>query len=100
MCTVTSGREPHLLNRSRMKPRKKKRTRITKTRRNSASTLTEIYHSKGVPLPIRSDRCDNCGARPTSSQISVWEISANAVCGGLLLAVMLLARYDTYQLID
>jgi hypothetical protein len=27
-------------------------------------------------------------------------MAANAVCGGLLLAVLLLAGYDTYQLIE
>jgi hypothetical protein len=51
-------------------------------------------------MPIRSDRCDRCGASLISNQISVSEMAANAVYGGLLLLVLLLAGYDTYQLIE
>jgi hypothetical protein len=48
-------------------------------------------------VPTRSNRCELCGARLTSNQISIWEKVAAIVCGSVLLAVLMVAGYGTYQ---
>jgi hypothetical protein len=60
----------------------------------------EIRDSKGAPMPLRSDRCNNCDASLTSNQISIREMASEVVCGCLLLAVFILAGYAAYQCTD
>jgi hypothetical protein len=51
-------------------------------------------------MPILSDRGDCYGTRLASNRFSIWEMAANVLCGVLLLAVLLLAGYDTCQLFE
>jgi hypothetical protein len=51
-------------------------------------------------MPIRSDRCGNCGATMTSNQISIGEMASEVLCGTLLLAVLILAGYAAYQCME
>jgi hypothetical protein len=51
-------------------------------------------------MPIQNDRCEHCGASLTSNRNSIWETAAAVVGGSLLLAVLMLAGYGTYQWID
>lgn len=51
-------------------------------------------------MPIRNDRCDLCGASLSSNQTSIWEKIAAVLCGSVLLAVLMLTGYDTYQWIE
>lgn len=51
-------------------------------------------------MPTRSNRCDLCGASLTSNQISIWEKLAAIVCGSVLLAVLTVAGYGTYQWLE
>jgi hypothetical protein len=43
--------------------------------------------------PLRSDRCELCGASLRPARLSLAEMTANAVCGILLLTVLTLAGY-------
>ena len=48
-------------------------------------------------MPNRNDRCEYCGVRLRPNQASIWVVAAAVVCGNLLLGVLMLAGYDTYQ---
>lgn len=51
-------------------------------------------------MPIRSDRCEFCGACPLSSRAAIWENASVVVCGSLFLAVLILVGYAVYQWIE
>jgi hypothetical protein len=51
-------------------------------------------------MPVRSDRFDNCGAKLTSNQISIWEKASAVFCGSLFQAVRILAGYSASQWIE
>jgi len=53
-----------------------------------------------MQTPIRSDRCEHCGAWLSWPRISIRETAANVVCGSLLLAVLVLAGFVAYRWID
>jgi len=51
-------------------------------------------------MPIRNDRCARCCANLSSNQTSIWEQIAAVVCGSVLLVVLMLAGFGTYQWIE
>jgi hypothetical protein len=53
-----------------------------------------------MQTPIRSDRCERCGAWLSWTRISIRETAENVVCGSLLLAVLVLAGFVAYRWID
>ena len=70
-------------------------------RRNDfASASAGIRTPQKMQTPIRSDRCEHCGAWLNWPQISIRETAANVVCGSLLLAVLVLAGFVAYRWID
>jgi hypothetical protein len=44
-------------------------------------------------MPIRSDRCEGCGASLQSPRTSIREMASEVACGSLLLAVLIVAGY-------
>ena len=63
------------------------------TKKNVASASTGMRNLETSGSPLRSDRCEFCGASFRSVRLSVGEMAANAVCGILLLTVLTLAGY-------
>jgi hypothetical protein len=53
-----------------------------------------------MQTPIRSDRCERCGAWLSRHRIPIRETAENVVCGSLLLAVLVLAGFVAYRWID
>ena len=70
---------------------------MVKMRRNFASISIGVRDFKEATVPIRNDRCDRCGASLSSNQTSIWEKIAAVVCGGVLLVVLMLSGFGTYQ---
>jgi hypothetical protein len=67
-------------------------------RRNDfASASAGIWTPQRMQKPIRSDRCERCGAWLSWHRISIRETAANVVCGSLLLVVLTLAGYAAFQ---
>jgi hypothetical protein len=69
-------------------------------RKDFASASAGIRTPQRMQTPIRSDRCEHCGAWLNWPQISIRETAANVVCGSLLLAVLTLAGYASSQWIE
>jgi hypothetical protein len=69
-------------------------------RKDFASASAEIRTPQRMQTPIRSDRCEHCGAWLSWTRISIRETAANVVCGSLLLAVLTLAGYAASQWIE
>jgi hypothetical protein len=53
-----------------------------------------------MQTPIRSDRCERCGAWLSWHRISIRETVVDVVCGSLLLAVLVPAGFVAYRWID
>ena len=51
-------------------------------------------------MPIRNDRCDRWGASLASNRTFIREKAAPVVFGSVLLAVLMLAGYGTYQWLE
>ena len=66
-------------------------------RKDFASASAGIWTPQGMQTPIRSDRCERCGAWLSWHRISIRETAANVVCGSLLLVVLTLAGYAAFQ---
>ena len=69
-------------------------------RKDFASASAGIRTPQRIQTPIRSDRCEHCGAWLSWPRISIRETAANVVCGSLLLAVLTLAGYAASQWIE
>jgi len=69
-------------------------------RKDFASASAGIRTPQRMQTPIRSDRCEHCGAWLNWPQISIRETAANVVCGSLLLAVLTLAGYAASRWIE
>ena len=69
-------------------------------RKDFASASAGIRTPQRMQTPIRSDRCEHCGAWLNWPRISIRETAANIVCGSLLLAVLTLAGYAASQWIE
>ena len=64
-----------------------------RTRKNIASVSAEKPDFETSGPPLRSDRCEFCGAGLRSARLSIGEMIANTLCGILLLTVLSLAGY-------
>ena len=71
-----------------------------RVRKDLASVLAVIWNPRRTQTPIRSDRCEQCGASLNSAGISVVEMATNVICGSLLLAVLTLSGFAVYRWID
>jgi len=77
--------------------KKQRTTKKTKMRMNFVSTLTEILDLKEAPMPIRNDRCENCGASLRSNPASASEMVAALVCGGVLMVVLTVVGIGVFE---
>ena len=68
-----------------------------KVRKELASVLAVIWNPRRTQTPIRSDRCEECGASLNSAGIPVMEMAANVICGSLLLAALTIAGFVSYR---
>ena len=66
-------------------------------RKDFVSASAAIRTPQRMKTPIRSDRCEHCGAWLSWTRISIRETAANVVCGSLLLVVLTLAAYAAFQ---
>jgi len=48
-------------------------------------------------MPIRNDRCENCGTSLRSNPTSGLERAAALVCGGLLMVVLTLVGFGVFE---
>jgi hypothetical protein len=64
---------------------------------NFVSTLTEILDLKEAPMPIRNDRCENCGASLISNRPSIFEMAGALVCSAVLIVVLTVAGFGAFQ---
>ena len=68
-----------------------------RVRKDLASVLAVIWNPRRTQTPIRSDRCEHCGANLNPPGISVMEMATNVICGSLLVAALTLAGFVSYR---
>jgi hypothetical protein len=64
-----------------------------RTTKDIASVSAETPNIETSGPPLRSDRCEFCGASSRSVRLSIGEMIVNTLCGILLLTMLMLAGY-------